>query len=303
MPWYFYAILAPAIWALVNHIDKYIVSQYFSDIIPGPFVIFTSITAFFGLVLISIFVPIHSNISLTQIIFVIASGALLVGAYIPYVYALKEDEASFVAPLFQLIFVFTYILGFIFLGESLSFFKILASLLVIGGSLILSFDTDAKLGKLKTKTLGRMTLASLLISLNMLIFKVVGLETSFWVTTFWEYVGAFLFGLFLFVFIKNYRKVFLSIFETKPLSVTSWNIFNEVLNLIARLAANFSSLLAPLAIISLANGFQPVFIIFYGTVLPLFFKKMDKEKFYGKYLTQKIIAISVMAIGTYVLFK
>lgn len=301
MSWIFYALLAPALWAAVNHIDKYIISKYFKEIPATLLVLFTSATAGLGAVLISFFVPI-GTITFSQALWIILGGMIFVAAYIPYVYALKDDEASLVAPLFQMVFVFSFILGFLFLGEKLSFMQFVASIFIVAGAVTLSVDLDSSVRKLRSKTFFRMILASFLIALNMLIFKMIALESSFWVTTFWEYVGAFLFGVLILIFSRSSRMAFFMVIK-KNTVVIKWNIFNEVLNLLARLSAGFASLVVPLALISLVNGIQPFFIVVYGAIIPFIFKNSEKEKFYGKYLYQKIISIILMFIGAYFLFQ
>jgi len=42
MSWFLFALIGPALWALVNHIDKYIISKYFTGRGVGSLVLFTS---------------------------------------------------------------------------------------------------------------------------------------------------------------------------------------------------------------------------------------------------------------------
>jgi uncharacterized membrane protein len=301
MSWIFYALLAPAIWGAVNHIDKFIISKYFSHAPVTLLVLFTSMTAGIAAIVISFFVPVFA-ISLSQALWIVIGGIIFVASYVPYVYALQEDEASLVAPLFQMIFVFSLILGYIFLGEKLTTIQIIASLIVIVGAIVLSIDLDSTVRKIRSLSFFRMMLASFLVAVNMLIFKMVALGSSFWVTTFWEYVGAVIFGFILLGISKNSRNAFFTVLKEKR-SVIGWNIFNETLNLIARLSANFASLVVPLALVSVANGSQPFFIAIYGLLIPIIFKGTEKEKFYGKYLAQKVVSILLMILGAYFLFK
>lgn len=301
MSWIFYALLAPAIWGAVNHIDKFIISKYFSHAPVTLLVLFTSMTAGIAAIVISFFVPVFA-ISLSQAIWIVIGGIIFVASYVPYVYALQEDEASLVAPLFQMIFVFSLVLGYIFLGEKLTIIQIIASLIVIVGAIVLSIDLDSTVRKIRSLSFFRMVLASFLVAVNMLIFKMVALGSSFWVTTFWEYVGAVIFGFILLGISKNSRTAFFTVLKEKR-SVIGWNIFNETLNLIARLSANFASLVVPLALVSVANGSQPFFIAIYGLLIPVIFKGTEKEKFYGKYLAQKVVSILLMILGAYFLFK
>jgi drug/metabolite transporter (DMT)-like permease len=42
MNWFLIALIGPVLWALVNHIDKYIISKYFTGRGVGSLVLFTS---------------------------------------------------------------------------------------------------------------------------------------------------------------------------------------------------------------------------------------------------------------------
>jgi drug/metabolite transporter (DMT)-like permease len=302
MPWYIYAALAPALWAGVNHIDKYIVTRYFSGIAGGPAVLFTSLASLLFAIIISFFVPI-SVIGIYDACVIVIGGMIFVAAYIPYFIAMQTDEASVVAPLYQMMLVFVYILGFVFLGEKLGTLQIVAGLIIITGSIILTIDLESPSYKIKSRTFFLMVLASFLLGINSLLFKIVALNSSFWVTSFWEYIGASIFGIILIVFFKRYKRAFSSVWKKNGVSVVRWNIGNESLNLIARMSANFASLFAPLALVSIVGGAQPFFIMLYGIIIPFIFRKQVREKFTGKFLVQKVTACVLIFIGVYLLFK
>jgi drug/metabolite transporter (DMT)-like permease len=111
MSWFFIALGAPALWGLVNHVDKYIISRFFKgDRGVGSLVIFTSFSGLVMSVFIAIFFS-HSLVLNVVAAFIIAlNGAILVASFIPYMYAIEHEEASFVTALFQMIPVFTYVL-------------------------------------------------------------------------------------------------------------------------------------------------------------------------------------------------
>jgi hypothetical protein len=89
--------------------------------------------------------------------------------------------------------------------------------------------------------------------------------------------------------------------RTNKLFVISLNGVNEILNIIAKVSFNFASLLAPITVIWIVNGFQPFFVFAYGVILTLLFPKVVKENIGRKFLVQKILAIVIMFVGTYFL--
>ncbi|MEI6480533.1 MAG: EamA family transporter [bacterium] len=302
MNWFLIALIGPALWALGNHIDKYIISKYFVGKGVGSLVIFTSISGF----IISLFVlALDFNqifISPLNAFLIAINGAVLVASFIPYLYALENEEASWASSLFQLIPVFGYVLGLIFLNEYLKISQIFAALLVVIGAVLMSLDFSHRI-KFKTKPFLLMVLSAFMIAANSLVFKIIALDSNYWGTTFWEYIGGGVFGLFLFIFIPLYRSQFIATVRRGKNAVLSINIIAELLNIGAKLASNFASLLAPLVFVWLVNGFQPAIVFAYGIILTLFMPQFGKEDLSGRTIFQKLSAMTIMLIGIYFLFR
>jgi drug/metabolite transporter (DMT)-like permease len=287
---------------LVNHIDKYIISRYFTGRGVGSLVLFTSLS---GLI-ISVFILIfgHSQIfsNPISVIVIAVNGAILVAAFIPYLYALENEEASWASSIYQLIPVFGYVLALIFLNESLTAMQILASLLVVCGAIAISLDLSQKI-KLKAKPFLLMVLSSFMIAVNALVFKIIALDQNFWGTAFWEYIGGAIFGLLLFALIPIYRRQFIATINKARTVVLTVALVSELLNIAAKLAANFASLLAPLALVWVVNGFQPLIVFVYGVIMTLFLPRFGKENLSRKIIVQKLSAMLVMLAGIYLLFR
>jgi drug/metabolite transporter (DMT)-like permease len=295
-------LAAPALWGLVNHVDKYIISKYFTGKGVGSLVRFTSLSGFIFSLFIVGFNPSVLHFNYISAIIIAVSGALLVASFIPYLHALESEEASMVTALFQLIPVFGYFLALIFLNEYLSIRQILASLLIIVGSMLISIDFSERI-RLKAKPFFLMTLSAVMIAVNVLIFKIIALESNFWGTAFWEYVGATLFGVFLFTCIKLYRRQFFATIAKSKIKVLGLNFFSELLNIFAKLLANFASLLAPLALVWVVNGFQPLIVFIYGIIITIFLPKIGRETLSRKIIFQKLSSIAIIFIGVFFLLQ
>lgn len=303
MNWFFIALSSPALWSITNHIDKYLIVKYFKGGGTGALIILSSIAGFFILPFILAFQPNVLDISVSQAGIVVLSGIISITAILIYLYALKKDEASIVVPLFQMIPVFAFILGYVVLQETITTRQIIGSLLVLLGGISLSLDMDGKTPKLKTVVFSFMFLSSFLIALSGLIFKIVAIETDFLTTAFWGYIGDTLMGLFLITCVASYRTEFVSVIRDNKLSILGLNALNEVLNVIASLAFRFATLLAPLALVWTVNGFQPFFVFLYGVLITLFFPKLGMESLARRHIAQKIVTIAIMFIGTYILLN
>src|SRR5205823_3881371 len=108
--------------------------------------------------------------------------------------ALQSEEASTVAPLFQASTIFTFALGYLVLGESISIISALGVALIITGALLLSFHPQRGL-HLKARLVVFMLLATFVLALSTVLFKFFAIRDEFWATTFWVYSGEAIFGI------------------------------------------------------------------------------------------------------------
>jgi drug/metabolite transporter (DMT)-like permease len=301
MNWFLIALLPPIFWSLTNHIDKYLLTKYFKDGAIGAVMIFSASIAILLLPIIILIQPsVLQNFQINYLLIVL-NGTLYLFASLPYFYALERDDASLSVPLFQMIPVFSFILGYIFLKESLNVTQMIGGVLIVISSIFISLNiSDIKKMRMKWDVFGLMALSSILFAMNFIFFKYFAVETNFWVTSFWEYLGFGLFGISL-LFIKNYRKGFFNVLKQNRLEVLSINGLNEVLNIVAKIAFNFATILTPVTMVWIINGLQPVFVFVFGIILTLLFPKISKEDISKKTLIQRILAIAVITVGVYLI--
>jgi drug/metabolite transporter (DMT)-like permease len=294
MNWFFIALITPIFHAIANHVDKHVISSYFKGVSVGSLVIFSSIFALIILPFIYFFDPSIFSISFPVIIALILNGALGLGYVIFYLYALFDEEASIVAPFFQLIPVFGFVLGYLFLKEVLTTQQILAAGTIVIGAFILSLDLNNKM-RLKKKLILLMLSSSLLFAINNVIFKYFA---GFSISLFWTMVGQVVLGIILYIFIKSYRVSFNEVIKENSKKVLGLNILNGFIILIGDLASFYALLLAPVALVFAVSGFQPLFVFIFGLVITLFFPKFGKESLEKKILMQKIIGILIIIGGS-----
>lgn len=298
MSWFLIALVAPALWSLTNHVDKFLLGKYFKEGGEGALLIFSSVFAVVTVPVIGVFAPSVFAIAPMHAVIMVLVGVVYIIALIPYMYAMQEDEASIVAPLFQLFAVFSYVFGLFFLHEQLTAVQFLAGVLIITGAVLLSVDfTDTP--KFKWRVFWLMCLSSLLLSINAGVFKLVAIEYDFWTTLFWDYVGLIVIGLLLLTCVRTYRTQFFVVIKSNSASALGMNGMNELINVAAEMCFKYATTLAPLALVVLVNGVQPAFVFVYGILFTRFFPSFAQERMQRKYLVQKIIAIVLVCIGTY----
>ncbi len=300
--WIIFSILPPLMWSITNHTDKYLVTKYLKNQGGASIII---LSALFGVMILPYIMFMHlSSISMSfnHILLLMLAGALTIINYLFYIFALSEEETSVIVPLYQTIPVFSFILGYFFLGETLSIQQMIASVLIIFGSILISLDLKSTKLKIKNKILFLMLSASLMAALTSLIFKYVAIKESYWGSSFWVFIGLILAAIILLIFVKKWRQELIQILKQDKFAIIGLNTLNEVMNIGASLIFSYATLIAPLALVAvISNGFQPIFVLLFALIFSIFIPKYVSEELSRKHLIQKIISVVIIFIGTYLL--
>ena len=302
MDWFFLALIGPFLYALTNHIDKILLEKYFKQGGVGTLMLFSSLLSAIALPFLFLADRTVFDVSGINVIILTIVAILNIALLWLYFLALKGDEASIVIVFYQLVPVFGLILGYFILGESITKIQLLAMAIVILGTTIISFEIDSENNfKLRRQTVIYMLLASFFWALSSVIFKFVALEENVLRSLFWEHLVLMILGIFMFIFIKSYRINFLQAIQNHSKAIITLNFANEILYMSGSIVLSFAYLLAPISLVLLTNSFQPIFVLVIGVVLTVFFPRIVVEKITAKNLWQKIIAICITGIGTYIL--
>lgn len=306
MNWFLVALGAPFIWSLVNHCDKIILSRYFKgEGGSGGLMIFVGVVAIPASFIMAIINPDVFLVAGIDIFYLLLSGVLYnVGVFF-YLKALETEDTSYIVPFWQLVPVFSYVLGIIFLREYLSTDKLFASVVVIFGAILLSLNI--KKGEkisVNKSTAGLMVLSALFIACTNIFFKKSAIEElPFMVSMFWNQVGMAVFALIFFAR-KTFRKQFLDVIKENTGKVLSLNIFEQIAEVVGVVVNNFAVLLAPVTFVVLVEyTAQPLFVFLEGIILTLLLPKLVHEDLSKRNLIQKLLAIIIMGIGLYIVTK
>jgi len=303
MTWFFIALGSVFLWSVVTYLDKYAIEHFIKNRGVGSLILFSALFAGIVIPIIAIINPKVFSIPVTDIFLLCISGVLGSLAVIFYLYALEHEDTSLVIPLFQLIPIFSYILGYTFLKEGLSGKQIIAGLIVVTGAIILTLEIEEeKKIRLKIKPLILMVLSSLMFSIMDVLYKFISIDKDFWPTQFWHYAGLFIFGLFLYLFIKKYRLEFHRLIGSFPLTVFGINISGEILQASANIMNNFALLLAPVVMVTLVNAYMPLVVFLMGLTFTFIMPKFITERVSKKHLFHKSLAIGIVVIGSILLY-
>ena len=302
MTWFFIALIGTFFYACTNHLDKIILEKYFKGGI-GALFLFSAIFSVLALPFLFLADRSVFNVTLSNILVLalVAIFHLLVLWF--YLIALKYDEASVVIIFYQLVPVFACVLGYLILGETLTRLQLIAMALVILGSTIISFEIDIdNRFKLRRKVILPMIAAAFFWAAGDTVLKMVALQENVVRSLFWENLTLFIAGIVIFIFVHSYRENFLLAIKNNSKTILSFNLLNEALYVSGNIVFAFAYIMAPVSLVLLTDSFQPVFVLAIGIFLTIFFKKITVEKIQAKHLWQKIFAIIVTGIGTYLLF-
>lgn len=289
-------------WAAVNHIDKYLLSDRFSESTKegsvGALMIFSTL---FSVVVIPILLVIHPNIFSVDILsasWLVVAGLLNATSNYIYLKVLDIEEASIVMPIFETMPIFGFIFGYFILGETLSVSQAVGAFLILSACIFLTVEIDFE-DKIRMKhhVLFPMLLTAAIFALSQVFFKLGGNVQNYTQSLIWVHVGLFMFGIVL-LCIPNNRASFVKLVKRDPKFMFNLNLSSESLTVLGNVLHNYALLLAPVALVMVISSTQSLFVFLYGTLLTIYFPKLFKEKISKKHVFQKLFCILLIIIGT-----
>lgn len=294
--WLLFAFLGPVSWAVSVHIDKYLIDRYFPDSDTAVLMLFTALVGMLALPLIWWFAPEVLAPSLKAIVVMTASGVMYIGAMLFYLKAIQSEEASVVAPMFQLTTIFSFLLAWLMLGETLTLLSAAGAALILGGVLFVSLGADFKLTALPWKIMLGMVACTFILALANVIFKFYAVKDDFWTTTFWTFVGEGLFGVAL-LLRGAIRRQFVHLIRTHTGALLGINGANELINLGGGLSVRYATLLAPVALVSAVASTTTLFVVAFGTVVSIVAPHLSREDTSRRSLIRKGFAAVMVTAG------
>src|SRR3989338_6419569 len=133
MNWIILALLAPALWAITNVLDKIVVTRYIKN--------YYTIAIIFGLsnFIALLFYPLAEiELKFWPMLASILAGILSLAAAMPYYKALYLEEASKLVPIWNSVPLVVLIMEWLFLSQILSLNFYISFFLIIIGTFIIS---------------------------------------------------------------------------------------------------------------------------------------------------------------------
>lgn len=296
MSWLVFAFSGPVLWAISTHFDKYLVEKYFKHSGVAVLLIFTAFIGVLTLPFIAFYRPAVVHAGAGSIALIVVSGILYMGAMLFYLSALQSEEASVVAPFFQAVPLFGYVLAYCFLGETLTLPQMAGGALIVVGTLIVSVRFDQNVRVFKWRLALLMLACGFAAALSGLIFKIFAIEVEFWTTTFWMFVGEAIFGGAL-LSIGSYRSQLAVVLRANTAALLTINGSNELINLGGGLGNRYALMFAPLSIVQAIGSTTTLFVFAFGVAISVLFPRLARETLSLRDLAQKGAAALLVAAG------
>lgn len=295
--WVFAAILALALYAITNVIDKILREKYVKSNI-GLSLIF--IIKNFWFVFLLPFVKIKAMPPFDVLLLALL-GLLWICVVYPFIASLSIEEVSRVVPVWNTYPLFALFLSYIFLNEVLPKTYYLSFILLFSGGILVSTHFE-DIKKIRiSKSFYLMLLSSISFSFYIVTLKYLLLKYDFWTIFVLAGISASILAAIPLIFEKPRKEVWAGIKSLKGNAIVLF-ITTSIVGYSATLFYNYAFLLGPVAIVAALDGFQSLFLFFYIIVLSLFFPKFFKEETSKSAIITKFVAILIMILGLILLY-
>ena len=296
MSWFYLALLAPLLYAIVNLIDDNLVRF----VNKGPYFVATVAGIFGATPLISRLFIGTQPMSLKLTIFAVLAGFFTVLYYFFYLKALESEQPSIVIALFGLVPATLPFLAHSILHEQLIGAQIIGLAIVLIASLGLVI-TDFK--KLKfSKAIVLILSSVVLLDAISIMTKYVYQQVPFYPAYMYFSVGMGLGGLyFLLVMLmtrggNSFRQTRQSLKKFILLF-----IIGELINLGAEISLNLAVSRGPVSLVRVIESIQPIYVLLIAILLypvaPKYFREAAETGRTKKFILMGIIIIGLIIIG------
>jgi drug/metabolite transporter (DMT)-like permease len=298
MNWLFPALFAPAVLTITIFTDKYIVGNAVKDY-RGVVLM----QAVMGFVVGTLFwvVTGFPVLSLQDAFIVLTTGAITTCAAAVYFKVLKEEDASYVIFMFQMIPIFVIILSVLFLKETITARQLLGFTIILLSSLLMSVEDWRKLLYIPRSFWLLVLMDGMFASAAVLIKFAIN-ATSFSQILSYESWGIGLGGVILYALFSFIRKAFNEMITTVGKRILGIMFLNEGIYVLSKSLSYFAYSIGPVALVSVVGSTQVFFGILFGWLLTLFLPHIFNEKIGKKDLLNKIGLAILLIFGIILIY-
>lgn len=299
MNWLFPSLLAPAVYALVVFIDKYLLEKEIKDYRGMP--IFASIAGFISGTIIWIIAG-FPVLTFFDGLLVITTGILTAISFAAYYEAVSSEEASNINLLFQMFPVIILILSFLFLRETINIRQIFGFGLILSSVLGVASNGKQRNGRFHlSKAFYLILIYDIFLAISAVLMKFAINKNSFADVLAYQSWGVGLGGVALYIFSSKIRIAFKNTIKTVRKIALGIMFFNEFVFVIGRSLTYFAFSLGSTALVSVLEGTQVFYGVFYGMLATIFIPRVLKENISKTTTTKKILFSIILFLGIWLI--
>jgi len=289
MTWAILVVAASLILAVVNTLDKYVLTKW----VRNPFVS-VLVLGFIGLIAgITVWLSRgFAPLSTLNIFGALIAGLCYLVSVVFYFKALKIEEMSRVVPLYYLSPLFILIFAAFFLGEIFTLANYLGIFALMIGAILVSSRSFLRI-KLNL-AFWWMMIAVLGWSANLILTKYLLNYADYWTIFAWVRLGGFI-GIIplIFIYLPELRDT-VRRHGSKFLAAAS---LSETLTLVSILLVTIAASVGYVTLVEALSALQALFVLLIALLLSVFLPSIIKEELNRAVVLQKIIATILMFAG------
>lgn len=291
--WLFFSLLGPFLWGITTVFDGAILRNYIKSEFAKTW--FSALTRL-PFILLFFWIGGFEIPGLMIVFWVTLAGLLWLITLIFNFKALSFEEPSRVAVFIQMAPVFTLLIAFLVLRETLEIDQLFAFILLLGGG-VLAALRRLKGGFQFSKAFYLVMISSFLGALSGVVFKKFEPEfTNFFAAFAIYFIGGFL-GTFLLIFRSHHREKVLKHFRNLPMRAWIMLVFTEFFGTIGVIAFVYALTLGKASLTMVMVGTQPLFALLFGIILSRFVREIRKEDVQKNVLLLKGISFALIITG------
>lgn len=306
MSWLILVLFAVLAGSSHIYIDNYISDFYFK----GRHAVSQKLFFAFAFIIVAIILAIISgfdflNADIKIILVLVLSGICTSLAGIPYYKALEIDDSTNLGIFIQVAPVLYLVLGWLFLGESISFLQMAAFIVIMIAPALIVLNTRKRSRKVKLRAIFYAFLYVLISVISNLVFvkENSAAEVSFLGSMTLVMFGKGAGNLIIMALKPKWVKRFNDVYKTSRRKVLRPLMGTLGFSLIKDFTYRGALLLAPSVALAsaAADSAEPIVIFFMGIVLTLIWPKFGREKLNRKSVIVHFAATVLVVIGVVIL--
>lgn len=301
MDWLIFITIAVIADSTRIFIDNYISCDYFK----GKTAVAQKYFYCFAFPIIGIICALIAGVDFTAVpfhvyILFILSGACSVIAGIPYYRALELSESTDYGIFIQLSPIIYLILGWLFLGQTITYVQLIAFLIILSAPLLVILTTKKRSRNVRMKAAFYAFLNVFIVAVGAMIFVQQNTSDLNFITEMaFVFIGKGLGNIVIMALAPEWRKRYHYVSKTTHHKVLRPLIATFISCIVKDFATNLALILAPsVALVSaISDSSKPIFIFFMGILFTLLWPKFGREKLNKKTILVHLIATVLVVIG------